>query len=121
MYKDFRHYCRQAHPDSGELWTWGGPGGVRIVNLITQEAAYDHGSRPGKATTKSVNKCLAALREEIETEGFSSVALPRLATGVGGLDWSEVEPLVQRHLADQPFEVFVYETYVPSQQAAEVV
>ncbi len=119
MYKDFRHYCHQAHPSPGELWTWGGPGGARIINLMTQEAAYDHGSRPGKASTSNVNKCLGSLCKEIESEGFTSVALPRLATGVGGLEWSEVEPLIENHLGKLPVNVYVYSTYVAGQQAKE--
>lgn len=32
------------------------------------------------------NHCLKALCQLIEEEKFESVALPRLATGVGGLD-----------------------------------
>jgi O-acetyl-ADP-ribose deacetylase (regulator of RNase III) len=53
-------------------------------------------------------------------EGFGSLALPRLATGVGGLDWSEVKPLIASQLGDLDIPVFVYSTYLPGQAAAEV-
>jgi hypothetical protein len=33
MAKDFRHYSHQTHPKPGELWVWGGVGGVRIEDL----------------------------------------------------------------------------------------
>jgi O-acetyl-ADP-ribose deacetylase (regulator of RNase III) len=84
MYKDFRHYCHTQHPKSGDLWVWQGVGGTKIVNLMTQEAAYDQGAKPGKASLEYVNTTLKHLRQEIETQGWSSLALPRLATGVGG-------------------------------------
>ena len=100
MYKDFRHYCQTEHPKSGGVWTWGGVDGVRMIALFTQEAAYDHGSKPGKATTAHVNHALKALAAEVRKEGFKSLAVPRFATGVGGLDWNDVKPLVEHHLAD---------------------
>jgi O-acetyl-ADP-ribose deacetylase (regulator of RNase III) len=120
MHKDFHHWCHQQHPKAGEAWCWSGAAGVRIVNLLTQEGGYGRGSKPGKATTRSVNKCLRALKKLVLKEGFRSLALPRLATGVGGLEWSEVKPLIASQLGDLDIPVFVYSTYVPGQAAAEV-
>src|SRR5512134_2467052 len=37
MHKDFHHWCRQKHPKPGSAWLWGGAGGVRVINLITQD------------------------------------------------------------------------------------
>ena len=119
MYKDFRHFCQVSHPKAGTLWTWGGAEGVRIVNLLTQDEAPAHGSKPGKATTHNVNLALKALRKLIEDEGFESVALPRLATGVGGLDWEQVKPLIERHLGDLSTPVYVYSTYRRGERARE--
>ena len=118
MYKDFRHYCQTAHPAPGTLWVWAGAQGTHIANLLTQEGAQEHGAKPGKATVSHVNHCLRELRKLIEAEGFDTVALPRLATGVGGLDWQEVKPLIENHLGDLDATVYVYETYVPGQAAA---
>lgn len=119
MVKDFRHYCHQSHPKPGSLWTWAGPGGVRIVNLMTQEAAYEHGSRPGRASLEAVNHCLRALAKEATKERFASLALPRLATGVGGLEWGQVKPLLHQHLGSLEIPVFVYATYHPGVVATE--
>ena len=94
MVKDYRHYANQAHPKPGELWEWGGFG-VRIFNLLTQEGGFDHGSKPGRATTSHVNHCLRRLHHELETQDIKSLALPRLATGVGALAWDQVQPLIQ--------------------------
>ena len=85
-------------PKTGELGTWAGVGGVRIVNLFTQEPAVSHGAKPGRATIDNVNHCLKALCKVIEVEKFKSVALPRLAPGVSGLDWRDVKPLIDKHL-----------------------
>ena len=102
LYKDFRHYCHTAHPKAGEVWVWAGADGKRIANLLTQEAAYGHGERPGEATLPNVNHALRALARVIESEGLTSIALPRLATGVGRLQWEQVRPLIDEHLGALP-------------------
>ena len=119
LYKDFRHYCQTFHPEAGGLWAWSGAGGPRIANLLTQAAAYGHGEKPGKATLEHVNHALRALRKWVEEENIQTLALPRLATGVGGLDWKDVQPLVQSHLGDLPVKVFVYTLYQKGVKASE--
>ncbi len=119
MYKDFRHFCHTHHPDPGEVWIWQGVGGVKIANLLTQEGAYGQGGKPGKASLDYVNRALKNLRQEVESKGWKSLALTRLATGVGGLDWSEVEPLLKKHLGDLNIPIFIYTTYKKGERAAE--
>lgn len=114
MYKDFRHHCQTTHPQAGGIWTWGGAEGKRIVALFTQEGVYEHGARPGKATLAHLNHALKALAHECEKEQWPQIALPRLATGVGGLDWNEVKPLIEKQLGALATEVLVVETYRPS-------
>jgi O-acetyl-ADP-ribose deacetylase (regulator of RNase III) len=121
LYKDFRHYCQSTHPKAGGLWTWAGADGRRIVNLFTQDAAEGHhGGKPGKASLTNVRHALKALRNEIEAQKIASIALPRLATGVGGLAWADVRPLVQEALADAGIPVYVYATYHAGVVADEV-
>ncbi len=118
MHKDYRHYSHQTHPKPGEVWEWGGFG-ARIFNLLTQEGSFDHGAKAGRATLANVNHCLRRLRHAVEKEGLKSLALPRLATGVGGLNWEDVFPLIQKHLGDLPTAVYVYTTYHAGVQAQE--
>jgi O-acetyl-ADP-ribose deacetylase (regulator of RNase III) len=120
MAKDFRHYAHQSHPKAGEIWMWGGVGGVRIFNLLTQEGGHEHGTKPGRATLPNVNHCLRRLRHELEKGEVDSLALPKLATGVGGLKWNEVSLLIQQHLNDLSIPIYVYTTYHKGQKANEV-
>lgn len=86
---------------------------------MTQDGEHSHGKKPDKATTANVNHCLRRLQHELEREEIKSIALPRLATGVGGLDWAEVRPLIQSHLGGLKIPVFIYNHYQPGVQAAE--
>lgn len=119
LYKDFRHFCQTTHPKAGGLWTWMSADGHYIVNLFTQDAAYEHGSKPGQASVSQVNHTLHALRTLIEKEQITSVALPRLACGVGGLDWNDVLPLIEKHLGDLGIPVYLYSTYHKGVKAVE--
>ena len=119
MYKDFRHYSQTFTPKPGELWSWAGVGGIRIVNLFTQAPAPSHGAKPGRATIENVNHSLKALAKLVETEKIKSLALPRLATGVGGLEWKNVKPLIERHLGHLSVPLYVYSTFHPDVKAKE--
>jgi len=119
MAQDYRHYASQCHPKPGEVWCWGGTGGVRIFNLLTQEGEHLHGARPGKATYSNVHHCLRNLRLQLESSEIPSLAMPKLATGVGGLEWESVYPLITQHLGDLDIPVYLYATYHTGLAASE--
>jgi len=119
MHKDFHHWCNTTHPKPGSAWMWGGPEGARVVNLITQEGGYGHGARPGRATLKHVRASLRALVAIAAEEQFRSLALPRLSTGVGGLKWAEVKPVIEECLGALEIPVYVYAEYHPGMTAKE--
>ena len=118
MVKDFRHYCHLENPKAGGMWLWSGPG-RRVANLFTQAPAHKEGGHPGKASIENVNHALRELHHVAVKEKFKSLALPRLATGVGGLDWAEVQPLIQHHLGELKIPVFIYSEYHKGQKADE--
>lgn len=117
--KDFRHYCHDHHPKPGDAWTWVNANGQRIVNLLTQEPAATNHAHPGKAKIEHVNHALKALRKVVDHEKLESVAIPKLATGVGGLSWDDVKPLIEKHLGDAGIPVFIYATYKKGEKANE--
>lgn len=123
MHKDFRNFCHQNNPKPGSLWLWQGVDGkgqkVRIANLMTQEPPARVGGHPGRAKTEHVNHALHELKKLIEAEKIGSVALPRLATGVGGLDWAHVEPLIRAQLGTLKANVLLYTKYTAGVAAKE--
>ena len=118
MAKDFRHYCHQQNPKPGNAWLWAGPEKV-VVNLMTQEPAPVNKAHPGKASLQNINHALKSLCGILEKQKITSLALPRLATGVGGLEWNDVEPLIEKHLGDIKIPVIVYDSYGKGEKAAE--
>ena len=124
MFKDFRHYGQTAHPKPGDIWTWSGVGPVgpvHLVSLFTQEGGFEHGAKAGRAHIESVNHCLKKLHKWVEEQKPGSLALPRLATGVGGLEWEKVSPLIKQHLGSLKLPIFVYTGFKAGEKANEPV
>lgn len=118
MAKDFRHFCHVAGPVSGEIWMWASPEKI-IINLMVQSVVGKESGHAGPASLHYVDVALKSLRKLIIEEKISSIALPRLATGVGGLEWLDVEHLIVRHLGGMNIPVVIYETYKKSVKAEE--
>ncbi len=126
MVRDYRHAMHSKEPRTGEIWAWHGvneDGSTRgIVNLLTQGMqSQAKSARPVRANLEDVNQALRALARLVRDEGVRSVALPRLATGVGGLDWADVKPLIEQHLGELGIPVVVYEVYRKGQKANEAL
>lgn len=122
MYAEFTHHAQAAHAKPGSIWNWAGSsdsGPIQIVALLTQEGSYELGATPGPAHLSFVHHALKSLRNWIQNENIQSIALPRLATGGGGLPWGDVYALIRQHLGSLNIPVFVYTTYQPGVRADE--
>jgi O-acetyl-ADP-ribose deacetylase (regulator of RNase III) len=64
----------------------------------------------GRSRLEYIASGLEALVSEIRARRIRSIAIPPLGTGLGGLEWAEVRPLIDRALSELPdVEVEVYE------------
>lgn len=119
MYKAFRHECQTKHPKPGSLWGWLSADGHHIVSLYTQNGSYNHDNRHKPATLSHVNHALHVLRALVQKNKVTSLALPRLACGLGGLDWEDVRPVIEKQLGDLNIPVYLYSTYQKGVKACE--
>lgn len=124
MVRDYRHAMHSHEPKTGDVWVWGGvneDGSVRgIVNLLTQGMqSQAKSARPVKAKLEDVNRALRELAHVARDQGFRSIALPRLATGVGALPWADVKPLIAQHLGPLGIPIVIYEVYRKDLKANE--
>jgi len=120
LQKDLNRWCHQHNTLPGEAWMWVGQDNVRIVNLITHERMECNDHHYDKATLSNIRHALTALVKMIAFEKLTSIALPRIGTGLGDLDWDDVWPLIENILGGLEIPVYVYVVYHPG-QAADVL
>jgi O-acetyl-ADP-ribose deacetylase (regulator of RNase III) len=85
-----------------------------IINFPTKK----HWRHPSKL--EWITEGLDDLRRVIEENGISSVALPPLGSGNGGLDWFDVRAEIERTLGNlQGVEIYVYEPIAKYQNVAK--
>jgi len=95
MFRAYRSACERGDVTPGRMHVWetGSPTVPRyIVNFPTK--------RHWRARSELVDieTGLTDLARVIRELGISSIAIPPLGCGNGGLDWADVEPLILRAL-----------------------
>jgi O-acetyl-ADP-ribose deacetylase (regulator of RNase III)/uncharacterized protein YwgA len=114
MFDDYKIRTERKAVRLGEPYLYRDQSGARIINFPTK----DHWRSPSRlADIEQGLDYLAAHAAEWEV---TSIALPPLGCGNGGLEWSEVGPLIYRKLHKLPIDVDVYAPYgTPKQQLTE--
>lgn len=74
-----------------------------IINFPTKK----HWKSPSKYEYISVG--LVALRDSLMNSSLSSVAIPPLGCGNGGLDWDRVKPMMEKALDRLDMDIYIYE------------
>ena len=80
---------------------------VRVANMIAQRGVRRGSSGP-PIRYEALGECLAAVAAKALELG-PSVHMPRIGCGLAGGKWSEVEPLIERHLVGAGVAVTVYD------------
>lgn len=102
MYRTYQGWCGSA-----ELR----PGGVLIykhsvpnIVLFATKANWRNPSR-----YEYIEEGLLQLKKELPTWLISSLAMPAIGCGLGGLEWPKVKELIEKHLAGVSQKILVYE------------
>jgi len=95
------------------------PGKLMFVRTYVQSGLFDT-RRPaiilfptkkhwrGKSNLRWIEQGLQNLKESYREWGISSVAMPQIGCGLGGLEWNDVKEAIERHLGQEPLEVQVH-------------
>jgi len=114
MFEDYQRRCASKQVRLGVPYLYRDVAGAPIVNFPTK----DHWRSPSRVA--DIENGLDYLVAHAEEWGIRSLAVPPLGCGNGGLEWSEVGPLIYRKLHGAPFDVEVYAPFgTPAQQLTE--
>lgn len=113
MFEDYTARCEHKEVRLGKPYLYRDLAGAMVVNFPTKE----HWRSPSRLG--DIEKGLDYFVEHYAEWGIESVAFPPLGCGNGGLEWSEVGPLIYRKLYRLPINVEVYAPYgTPKEQLA---
>ncbi len=104
-YKLYRAACARGEVKLGEMFVFDAGQLMRprwVINFPTK------GHWKSRSKLRDIEAGLVDLRRVLAELGVGSVALPPLGCGNGGLNWRDVEPMIQRHLADLTIDIVVY-------------
>lgn len=103
---EYKKALAQGNLDIGKVWAVKPDGAAYIVILFptSKEASR-------KSDLDYIRQGLVSLREVVKGHGFISLAMPKLGTAVGGLEWDDVKELiVNTFLCDlDDIELHIYE------------
>lgn len=102
MFKDYAARCERKQVRLGEPYLYRNPSVQLILNFPTK----NHWRSPARLS--DVERGLDYFAQHFTEWGITSVAMPPLGCGNGGLAWSEVGPLIYRKLHRSPIDVVVY-------------
>ena len=103
MFSDYKSKCDQGKVKPGQPYLWEDDS-VQILNFPTKRNWRDN------SLLQDIEEGLKHIASSYEQMGIQSIAMPALGCGLGGLKWSEVQPLIVKHLGCLPdLDVYVYE------------
>jgi O-acetyl-ADP-ribose deacetylase (regulator of RNase III) len=106
-YKAYRAACDESRVQPGTMFvfdrrevTWP----RYIINFPTKRHWR------GKSRIEDIESGMESLVREIRSRGIKSIAIPPLGSGLGGLRWTDVRPVIETALKEIPdVDVVVYE------------
>jgi len=114
MFDDYKRRCERHAVRLGEPYPYRDVSGALIINFPTK----DHWRASSRLS--DIEAGLDYLAAHLEQWGVTSVAMPPLGCGNGGLEWHDVGPLIYRKLAKLPIDVELYAPYgTPKPQLTE--
>jgi O-acetyl-ADP-ribose deacetylase (regulator of RNase III) len=102
LFDAYKRACDKGDVAIGRPWMFQ----MSDVRQVLCFATKDHWKNP--STYEYIDLGLETLKNHYDTMGIASLALPPLGCGLGGLEWNEVKPMIEKHLGQLsiPIEIF---------------
>lgn len=106
MFEDYQRKCDEGEVIPGRPYLWEDDR-TQVLNFPTKR----HWRQD--SLLSDIEEGLHYLAENYDEMGISSIAMPPLGCGLGGLNWNEVKLLIEKYLGPiEDLNVYVYESTV---------
>ncbi len=111
-FKAYAAACKRGEVEPGRMFVYD-TGELTPPRYIINFPTKRHWR--GKSRIEDIESGLAALVDEVRQRGIRSIAIPPLGSGLGGLNWAEVRPLIAEAFEPLPdVDVVVFEPRMPA-------
>ncbi len=100
MFDDYKQKCDKGLFLPGEGYIFMNEYPPHIINLATQDR--------GHAKLSYVDSTLKWLKKNWKKEGLNSVAMPKIASGLGKLEWEAVKELIIAHFSTSKLNLEIW-------------
>jgi O-acetyl-ADP-ribose deacetylase (regulator of RNase III) len=102
MFEEYRTLCENSQFKVGDLWLYKTTD-KWVLNFPTK----NHWREP--STVEIIQAGLNRFAATYEENSITSIAFPKLGSGLGGLDWGkQVRPIMEQYLQPLPIEILIY-------------
>ncbi len=102
MFEEYHTLCENGQFQVGDLWLYK-TSDIWILNFPTKRHWRE------KSTLEIIETGLQKFIAIYNQEAITSIAFPKLGSGLGGLDWdTQVRPLMEQYLQPLLIEIFIY-------------
>ena len=105
MFEDYVRRCERKAVKLGEPYVYEDKSGIKILNFPTK----DHWRSASRLS--DIDSGLTYLANHYQAWNITSMSMPPLGCGNGGLEWSEVGPLIYRRLHTLLVDIEVFAPY----------
>lgn len=101
-FKDYQQRCSTKEVRIGHCTSYKLPSGQLIISFPSKDH-WRNGSEYAY-----IESGLISLKELILEQKLSSIAIPPLGCGLGGLHWPSVRQIIEQHLNNLPTTVYIH-------------
>ncbi|WP_090446003.1 macro domain-containing protein [Duganella sp. CF458] len=105
MYARYKELCSAKRFVLGDVFEWT-EGATKIYNLGTQKTWRS------KAEISAIKASMEKLSVLLTSSGISEIYMPRIGSGLGGLDWAEVKPIIESIYGESSIRVYICDEFV---------
>lgn len=106
-FKAYSEACKRGEVEVGKLFVYRDSNLTSGEKIIINFPTKKHWRKPSEYSF--IEEGLKDLIRVIEKHNLSSIAIPPLGSGNGGLEWERVKKMIEARLTHLPIEIFVYE------------
>ena len=103
MHRQYQKLCNEGKFKIGSLFFWRDP---LYHHCVLNFPTKDYWGSPSKI--EYIEKGLQTFKEEFRDWSIFSISFPQLGTGLGGLPWAEVKPVMEKYLDGIGIPVYIH-------------